>query len=161
MTTFALPAETIRADIEQDVRSYLLVRVSHERYTILGTEVREVTRWREPVPVPGSPPVLPGILNQRGVILPVVDLRLLLGLPASPTERDTRYVMTRSGEIGLALLVDEVVDLVNLATHQLEAIPAGLDPQQAHLLQALTRLDDQPVAVLKLEAVISALQNGF
>lgn len=161
MTTFALPAETIRADIEQDVRSYLLVRVSHERYTILGTEVREVTRWREPVPVPGSPPVLPGILNQRGVILPVVDLRLLLGLPASPAERTTRYVMTRSGEIGLALLVDEVVDLVNLATHQLEAIPAGLDPQQSHLLQALTRLDDQPVAVLKLEAVISALQNGF
>ncbi|NJN67828.1 MAG: chemotaxis protein CheW [Chloroflexaceae bacterium] len=159
--TFALPAETTRADGEQTVRSYLLVRVSHERYTILGTDVREVTRWREPVPVPGSPPVLPGILNQRGIILPVVDLRLLLDLPVSPPERTTRYVITHRGEVDLAFLVDEVIDLVNLAAHQLEAIPDGLDSQQSRLLQSLTRLDDQPVAVLELEAVINTLQNGF
>ncbi|MBO9313640.1 MAG: chemotaxis protein CheW, partial [Chloroflexus sp.] len=48
---------------------YLTMRLASEYYALPGTSVREIMRWRTPTPVPGAPPVIPGLINQRGQIL--------------------------------------------------------------------------------------------
>src|SRR5262249_369908 len=71
----------------------LLIELAGELYALRSASGREVVRYRDYTPVPGAPPVLPGILNQRGTILPVVDLALLLGLASAPPTRATRLVV--------------------------------------------------------------------
>jgi purine-binding chemotaxis protein CheW len=147
-------------DTDRDGVTYLLLHVGAEIYAVQGDSVREIARWHDPVIVPGSPPVLPGIINQRGVILPVINTYALFGLPESAPSRSSRYVIVQYDDIDMALVVDAVTDLINLSTQELEAVPAALDPQRARLLKAIARMDDMPVALLDLAPIITMLRSG-
>lgn len=144
-----------------DPADYLVVRVGDELYALPGAAVREVTRWRAPTPVPGSPPVIPGIISQRGLVLPVVDLRIALGLPAGPAERATRLVVAQHDTVDLALLVDAVIDLAPLPPAALAQPPAALDPARIRLLSAVARYGDLPLGVVNLAALVIAVQEGL
>jgi purine-binding chemotaxis protein CheW len=147
--------------MENDTQTFLALQLADELYALAGHCVREITRWRMPTVVPGTPSSLPGIINQRGSILPVVVPHVLLGLiaPAGP-ERTTRYVIARHNETELALLVDAVLDLVDLPTARIEPLPDSFDPQRARLLQGLARFETRPLALIDLLALTSLLQAG-
>ncbi len=117
-------------------------------------------RWRAPTPVPGAPEALPGIISQRGFIMPVVYIHTLLGLSVSPPDRSTRYVVVQYEDVDMALLVDAVIDLLDIPESAFESLPTALDPQRARLLHALARLDDKPLAVINLAALIAVLRVG-
>lgn len=138
----------------------LLLQVGDERYALVGGAVREIARWRAPTPVPGAPPALPGIISQRGAILPVVDLRALLGLPLSQPGRATRLVMAQHEGMDLALLADAVLDLIRLPTAALEPSPGAPDPRRARLVAAVGRYEDRPLGVIDLAGLIATLQEG-
>ncbi len=140
--------------------SYLLANLADETYLMPGYAVREIARWREPLPVPGAPPALPGIINQRGIILPVVDLRNLVGLGEIVPTRLTRYVIVSVDETDMALVVDSVTDIITLHESDMGPVPSALDPQRGRLLRAVTRLEDNPVSLLDLEAIINILRTG-
>lgn len=144
---------------EQETTSYLLLRLGGEQYALPSTSVREITRWRTPTSVPGAPTVLPGIINQRGVVLPVVNLCGLLGLPETAVGRTTRYIVVHHEEVNLALLADGVIDLINLVSGSMESVPATLPPQHARLIQGVAYLDDQPVALLDLPEIVVTLSE--
>jgi purine-binding chemotaxis protein CheW len=145
---------------EQAGTTYLLLRLGEEVYGVTGTCVREITRWHAPTTVPGAPPALPGIINQRGFVMPVVNVRPLLGLPDDTPNRATRYVILQHEDVDIALIVDAVLDLLELQPATFQPLPAALDPQRARLLHALVRLDDQPVALIDLAALIATLRMG-
>jgi purine-binding chemotaxis protein CheW len=138
----------------------LLLRLGGELYGIPSASVREVVRYRAYTPVPGSPPSLPGILSQRGTILPVVELRSLLGLAIVPLTRSARLVIIAHQEIDMALLVEAVLDLADLPADTLQPLPAALDPARARFLRGITQYDQQPVALIDLDELIAGLRAG-
>lgn len=137
----------------------LLLQLGDERYAVAGLAVREIDRWRAPTPVPGAPPALPGIISQHGAILPVVDLRALLGMPPSQPGRATRLVMVQHEGLDLALLVDVVIDLIRLPTAELEPPPTA-DHRRARLITAVGRYEDRPLGLIDLGGLIAALQEA-
>jgi purine-binding chemotaxis protein CheW len=137
----------------------LLVRLDQELYGLPSAHVREVARYRTLTPVPGAPPALPGILNQRGTILPVVDPRLILGLAQSPVTRASRLVIATHDEIDMALLVDGVLDIVDLPADSISPVPAALDPVRARMLRGVARYLDQPVILLDLGELVAGLRE--
>ena len=138
----------------------LLLRLAGELYGIPSASVREVVRYRAYTPVPGSPPSLPGILSQRGTILPVVELRSLLGLAMVPITRSARLVIVAHQEIDMALLVEAVLDLADLPADTLQPLPAALDPARARFLRGIAQYDQQPVALIDLDELIAGLRAG-
>ncbi len=138
----------------------LLLRLAGELYGIPSASVREVVRYRAYTPVPGSPPSLPGILSQRGTILPVVELRPLLGLVIVPVTRAARLVIVTHQEIDMALLVEAVLDLAALPADTLQPLPAALDPARARFLRGIARHEQQPVALIDLDELIAGLRAG-
>lgn len=142
---------------ETPTTSYLLLSLADEHFALSSTCAREIARWRTPTPVPGAPPEIIGIINQRGVILPVVQMCTLLGLATTPPGRSSRYLIMRYRDIDLALFVDAIIDLVDLSHVEPEPVPTTLDPQRARLLQGIVRLDDQLVALLDLAEIVAML----
>jgi purine-binding chemotaxis protein CheW len=102
--------------------------------------------------------MLPGILNQRGQILPVVELSPLLGLERAPLSRATRLVMVSHTDIDMALLVEQVLDLTSLPVGEIEPLPTALDPARARYLRGIAQHDERPVAILELSEVIAGLR---
>jgi purine-binding chemotaxis protein CheW len=138
----------------------LLIQLADELYGIPSSSVREVVRYRAYTPVPGSPPALPGILSQRGTILPVVEMRPLLGLAVVPITRAARLVIVAHQEIDMALLVEAVLDLAALPAETLHPLPAALDPARARFLRGIAEHEHQPVALIDLDELIAGLRAG-
>ena len=138
----------------------LLIRLADELYGVPSASVREVVRYRAYTPVPGSPPSLPGILSQRGTILPAVELRSLLGLGIVPVTRAARLVIVAHQEIDMALLVEAVLDLAALPADTLQPLPAALDPARARFLRGIADYEQQPVALIDLDELIAGLRAG-
>jgi purine-binding chemotaxis protein CheW len=138
----------------------LLIQLSGELYGLPSASVREVLRYRSYTPVPGAPPTLPGILSQRGIILPLVELRPLLGFAITEVTRATRLVIVAHNDVDLALLVEAVLDLAALPADTLGPLPAALDPARARFLRALAQYDQRPVALLDLDEIIASLRAG-
>ena len=138
----------------------LLLQLAGELYGVPSASVREVVRYRAYTPVPGSPPSLPGILSQRGVILPIVELRPLLGLAQAPITRAARLVIVAHQDIDMALLAEAVLDLAALPTETLQPLPAALDPARARFLRGIAEYEQQPVALIDLDELIAGLRAG-
>lgn len=136
----------------------LLISMGGETYGLPSSSVREVIRYREYTPVPGTPPTLPGILSQRGSILPIVNPYPLLGMAAPPVSRATRLVIIAHQEVDMALLVEAVHDLVAVDAEALQPLPVALDPARARFLRGLVPAGEQLVALLDLGELIAGVR---
>lgn len=136
----------------------LLISLGGETYALPSSSVREVIRYREYTPVPGAPPILPGILSQRGQILPIVNAYPLLGLAAPPVSRATRLVIIAHNDIDLALLVEAVHDLAAIDLETIEPLPVALDPARARFLRGLVHAGEQLVPLLDLAELIASVR---
>lgn len=144
----------------QTDQNVLLIRLADEIYALPSAHVREVGRYRAFTPVPGAPPAIPGIISQRGVILPVVDLRLVLGMPSAETTRSTRLVTVVYEDTDMALLVDAVIDLATIPAEAFKQPPTGLDPARARFLSAVAFYEDQTIALLDVVVIVAALREA-
>lgn len=115
----------------------LVFELAHERYALELEHVREVCPLTELVPVPCTPRFVRGIVNLRGEICPVVDLRRLFDLPERGLTNATRAVVLwdRAREFGV--LADVVVGVLAVARDSLQAPPATLVGIQAEFLRGV------------------------
>jgi purine-binding chemotaxis protein CheW len=117
------------ASTESAARSFLTFRVGDRLYALPADDVAEVMHTPQFVRVPYAPKALIGLANLRGVVLPLVSLRGLVGLDEAP-ERSTRAVLLK----GAALAVDSVEALVSVATANIETRQAELAAESGESL---------------------------
>jgi purine-binding chemotaxis protein CheW len=153
------PQATIEPIGEQPDLEVLLFRVERELYAVPSTSVREIMRYRPWTPVPGAPASLPGIISQRGMILPVVEPRPLLGLEQVAITREARMVIILHNDIGMALLAETVLDLIVLPASTIEPVPSALDPARARFLRGIVHHEGQPIGLLDLDELIAGLRE--
>lgn len=89
----------------------LIFEVAQHRCGIACHQVGEILPMTATLQVPGQPPILNGFLNLRGVFVPLVSLRSLLGLPAAPLEEYTPVIIGKARNQSLALVVDRVLEV--------------------------------------------------
>lgn len=139
-----------------DTTSLLLCTLAGEQYALPMDSVREVIRWRVPTFIPGTPPTLLGVIHHRGSVLPIVDVRLLLGRPTPATTRATRLVIVEHADVQAAFISDGVADIVTIDHIAIEPVTA-LPARQAQFLNGIVFYADQPLLWLDLAAVFGAL----
>lgn len=131
----------------------VILRFAGARYAVDMASVAEVV----PVPVvtrvPGAPAWLSGVVNWRGRVLPVVDLRPLVGAPLSPLPTSARLVVLSEEDVEVGLVADMVPGLLDCDPNALEPIPATIATGIAPLVQGVVDVDG-PVALLATEAVL-------
>ena len=111
-----------------------------EEYAVDILRIREIIRMRPITAVPRAPAFVPGVLSLRGTILPIVDLRMRLRLPAAGFDKRTRILVVAAddGEL-FGLLVDEVRNVVPLRAEEIEATPAVISSTQADFRAGIGR----------------------
>jgi purine-binding chemotaxis protein CheW len=106
---------------------YLTVVLANEAYGIAVTKVREIIRLQKITPVPQMPEFVKGVINLRGRVIPVIDLRVKFGLPAEFAERTCIVVvqvkLVGDGTVHMGLIVDSVEEVVNLPAEDIEPTP--------------------------------------
>ena len=153
--TYLLRQDDRRA---RERRGVLTFAVGGEVYGVEILSIREIIKLREITEVPRAPRFLLGVVTVRGLVMPVVDLRLRLKLDAPALGRSARIlVVVHKGE-RYGLLVDEVRGVVRFADSQIEPPPPSLSPSEAPFLAGIARYpeadEERMVILLSLDAVL-------
>lgn len=117
----------------------VVVWVADERYAVAAACVVRVVGGADIAPVPGAPPILLGVMNLHGEVLPVFDPRRLLGLTGQAPSETAKVVVLGSDGAELGLLVDAADQVMRLAGDQLHTAPDSLAPERRELLQGVTQ----------------------
>lgn len=140
---------------------YLTFKLGRESYGIPVVQVREIVRMTDITPVPCMPAHVKGVINLRGKITPVLDLRLRLGLMEATITDRTCIIITQLPQAGrspalLGLMVDAVEEVVPLAAAALEAPPAFGGNVQTGFILAMVRAKSGVRTLLNLENLVAA-----
>jgi purine-binding chemotaxis protein CheW len=142
-------ADQVEASLE-----LLCFRVATEDYAIDIMDIKEIIKPREVTEVPRVPAFVRGILSLRGIIIPVFDMRLRLGLPEGVhSERERIVVVKRQGGF-CGVLVDQVVQVVRIAEAKLEAPPVVLEGIDREFIQGIGRVAGRMLILLDMEKVL-------
>ena len=139
---------------------YLAFSLADAVYAVELPRVREILEFSRPTLVPGSPHFLRGVINVRGGVVPVVDLRLKLGVHAAPETKQTCTVIVEVtagwGEpVRLGLIVDTVNDIVDLAPGDIEAPPPFGTKIRLDFLRGVGKAGGALYLVLEIDRVLS------
>jgi purine-binding chemotaxis protein CheW len=136
----------------------IVVRMSSGKFAIDLASIAEVGRTPPVTRVPGLPSWLAGVANWRGRILPVLDLRPLLGAEASELDNQARLVVLSEVGIAVGMIVDAVDGTTSMS--EVAPFPPASAPIGADLLSGQVSREDGPLAVLDVPAVLR-LRDGL
>ena len=147
-------------DVAEDVRrgdETVIFQLGEARYGVAARLVREVQPLAGYTPLPGTPPFVLGLINLRGRLLTALDLRPLLGVPASPPRAGATLLIVSAGGMELGLLADAVLEIrraesqlstaLSAAEGQAPAWVRGIDSRLTLLLDLAGLLADPRLLV--------------
>jgi chemotaxis signal transduction protein len=131
----------------------VVLRLGMSRFAVPMDSVAEVVGVPRLTRMPASPAWLAGVANWRGRVLPVLDLRILVGVERTPLASTARLVVLAQGPLEAGILADAVPGLVTRG-EELEPTPATVPPAAASIIEGILH-DDGPIAVLDAAAVLA------
>jgi purine-binding chemotaxis protein CheW len=155
MTALAHEAHT--ASTTGPKRQLITFRLGDRLLGIPIEAVCEILRVGEITPVPDAPGVVRGVVNLRGAVVTVVDLRAVLEMGAAEIGPRTRMIVVTSGDEIIGLLVDRVADVVTIDLDDREPLPANSENGDGRFFTGVYRVQDELLVALD---VLSALAEG-
>ncbi|HXV21977.1 MAG TPA: chemotaxis protein CheW [Desulfuromonadales bacterium] len=140
-------------------RQYLTFRLGEETFAVDVTKAREVLDFIPPTRVPQTPGYMLGVINLRGSVVPVVDLRLKFGLAATATTRDTCIIVLEITADGEATIVgavaDSVQEVLELEAEQIEPPPRIGTRLKTEFIRGMGNHDGRFLILLDIDRVFS------
>ncbi len=138
---------------------YLTVVLDNEAYGIAVLKVREIIRLQKITPVPQMPDFVKGVINLRGRVIPVIDLRLKFGLKAEFAERTCIVVVqvkiSDETTVQMGLIVDTVEEVVTLAANEIEPTPDFGTRIDTSYLLGMAKIKGVVKTLLDIDRVVS------
>ncbi len=125
---------------------------------LLGVDicaVQEINRQAEATRAPHAPQHVRGVINLRGEVATVIDLRTVLGLPRAEVTRDSRNLIVHSEGEAIGLLVDRVADIVAIDAAEISPPPANLKGIDGRFFHGVHTMDEEIVVLLDVEQVLA------
>jgi purine-binding chemotaxis protein CheW len=138
-------------------REYITFRIGDQFFCIDIMSVREIRGWTPATTLPHAPGYVRGVINLRGVVLPIIDLADRLGFSATePTARHV-IIVAQTGKQVVGLLVDAVSDIIAMAADKVQPTPdVGSDTARAFVLGVMA-IEDRMISLIALESVMPTL----
>ncbi len=140
-------AEKMRGETMFHLVAFTLGR---EEYGVEINSVQEIIRAADITPVPGAPVHVTGVINLRGKIIPVVDLRRRFGLPEIEANEEQRIIIVEIGEKRLGMLVDGVSQVIRIPSAVIEEIPEEATTLDENYIKGIGKLEGRLIVILDL-----------
>ena len=138
---------------------YLTVALDHESYGIAVVKVREIIRVQKITPVPQMPDFVKGVINLRGRVIPVIDLRVKFGLKAEFAERTCIVVvqvkLTSDRTTQMGLIVDGVEEVVTFKAGEIEPTPEFGARVEVNYLLGMAKVGERVKTLLDIDRVVA------
>jgi len=144
------------SDAEQQ---YLTFIMAGEEYGVDILAVQEIRGWEESTLIPNAPPYIKGVINLRGTIVPIMDLRLRFGLEKVEYSPVTVVIIlkfeTEKGERVMGIVVDAVSDVYSISDEETRKTPELTEDSNSVFIRGLVNVNDKMIILLDVESLLS------
>lgn len=128
---------------------FVICRVGDQQYAISVENILEVAAMVRVTPLPDTPSGVLGVVNRRGTVMPLLDLRLCLGHAAAALDLNSLFVVAHGPNYIAGLVVDDILEVAPLSG-EIKQPPAGSGPY----VRGMTILDTRPILILDTVALL-------
>lgn len=136
---------------KEDTRQYIKFLATGQEYAADIMAIREIRGWTETTTLPHSADYIRGVINLRGVVLPVIDLKARLGRGPTETSSSHVIIVVQCGERITGLLVDAVLDIMSVASDQIQPVPDMVREEDNDYVDGIAVLDENMVTLLGID----------
>ena len=156
-------AETLSVEMTEMAGKYLTFRLATEEYGLEILKVQEIIGIMNVTRVPKTPEFVRGIINLRGKIIPVIDLRIKFSMESQEDTERTCIIVAQvsrgENQITMGVIVDEVSEVLDIAEEQIEEPPSFGSAVETDFLLGMGKIDQKVVMLLDVDKVLSS--NDF
>lgn len=143
------------ANITDELIQLVGFNLGDEEFGVDILKVQEINRMVDITKVPQSPDFVEGVINLRGEIIPVIDLRKRFGLSKKEADRQTRIIVAEVGDSTLGFVVDAVSEVIRIKSNTVEAPPKIVTGQHADYIHGVGKIDDRLLMLIDIDKVLS------
>jgi purine-binding chemotaxis protein CheW len=139
-----------------DRRQYITFLATGQEFAADIMTIREIRGWTDTTVLPHVPDYIRGVINLRGMVLPVIDLKARLGLGLTDATPKHVIIVVNSGERTIGLLVDAVSDILTVARDEIQSVPDVVREAQNDYVEGIAVLDGRMVTLLGMTKLTSS-----
>ncbi|MGD0105309.1 MAG: chemotaxis protein CheW [Rhodopila sp.] len=135
---------------DENVKQFITFTLGPEEYGIDIMVVREIKGWTDTTMIPNAPSHVRGVINLRGIIVPIFDLRARFGMGLTTPTKMHVVIIVATGTRTIGLLVDTVSDIISVDPKAIRPVPEMGLPTDDQFLDGLVALEDRMVTLVSL-----------
>lgn len=136
------------------VSQFISFTVGEEQYAVDIMSVREIKGWTAVTTLPNQPDYVRGVMNLRGIVVPIIDLRSRFGGPSTDATPIHVVIIMNVGERIIGLLVDAVSDILSINDNQIKDVPAAGQKSESQFLRGIITINEEMVALLSVDKLV-------
>ncbi|MGF1454284.1 MAG: chemotaxis protein CheW [Alphaproteobacteria bacterium] len=154
------PVQDCGTPVQGTIAQFVSFAIDDEYYCVDIIAVREIKGWTSVTKLPNQPEYVRGVLNLRGVVVPIIDLRCKFGLGLTDATPTHVVIIVQIETRLVGLLVDRVSDILQVETERFQAVPEACGLTGAKYLSGLVTVNEQMIALLELDH-LAGPASGF
>ncbi|PMC38684.1 chemotaxis protein CheW [Bacillus sp. UMB0899] len=137
----------------------IVFQLQDEEYGIPVQQVRSIEKVQHITRVPRTAPYIKGVINLRGVVTPIIDLRKRFGMQELEDTESTRMIIVSKEDIEVGFIVDSANDVIDIHSDIIEPAPEVVGSVEVEYIQGVAKLEKRLIVMIDLEEVLKTGQN--
>ncbi|WP_051183076.1 chemotaxis protein CheW [Desulfocurvibacter africanus] len=155
MTTLA----TRTAEHRDELLQLVTFSIAEEEFGVEILLVKEIIRPMSVTKVPNAPVFVEGVINLRGQVIPIIDLRKRFGLATSKLDKNTRIIVVEMSRMRVGFVVDAVSEVLRISAGTVEPPPAMVAGVESEFIKGVGKLDSHLLILLDLEKLFTSMEQ--
>ena len=140
----------------KQANEFLTFTLGHEEYGVEILKVQEIRSYEAPTTIANAPPFLKGVVNLRGVIVPIVDMRIKFGLDKAEYNQFTVVIILNVAHRVVGMVVDSVSDVLQLTGEQIREAPQFGASLDAEYITGLGTVEERMLILIDIEKLMTS-----
>jgi purine-binding chemotaxis protein CheW len=157
----ARPSSVLPDTAGTEIREFLAFKLGNEEYGLNILQVQEIRSYERPTRLANAPPFIKGMIDLRGVIVPVLDMRIKFNLEPVNYDEFTVVIVLNIGQQVVGMVVDGVSDVITFTPSQLRPVPSFSAVIDSDHLLAIGSLENRTLMLLDIEKLMTSADMGL
>lgn len=140
--------------MSENIRQFVEFKLGDEKYGVDILQVKTIERMMPITRVPKAPSFVEGVINLRGEIVPVIDLKKRFDLPEGKITENTRIIIVTVKDLTVGMIVDSATEVIQLPQDEIEDAPAITSGIDSDYLEGVGKINDELLILLNLAKVL-------
>ena len=145
---------------DSDLLQLTTFSISGEEFGVDILKVQEIIRMMDITKVPNAPYFVEGVINLRGRVIPIIDLRRRFKLPAKAADKDTRIIVIEIGSTTMGFIVDSVSEVLRIPANTVEPPPPVIAGINSEYIKGVGKLENKLLILLELDKLLNTREHS-